>query len=281
MKYKLFHLMFLVLISSCTSNASKNKSVLNAYSFSKPSQVVITQQLDEISWINVLKDKNIFAVNDEVGVIYKLNPLSGEVLKTFAVGKWTIEGDFEDIATNNKLIFIISSDGKLYTFKEGINKSGVEYDVKQLPFSSRFDLEGLYYDEELNSLLIVPKEYSGKNLKDERAVYVYSLKDNKMKQTPFFKISLNKLSEDFGIKSFYPSGITKHPISKNYLLISARDENAIVEVDNKGNIVYAQKLSEKTHRQPEGITILEDNSIIISDEASGKKPTLTRYIYNP
>lgn len=271
--------MFLTLIFSCSSNASKRKSVLNSYDFSKPSQVKITHKLNEISGITVTKDQNIFAVNDEIGTIYKINPLNGKLIKSFSVGKWTIEEDFEGITTDNNMIFLISSEGKLYNFKEGKNKGLVDYEVKQLPFSSRFDIEGLYYDDELNGLLITPKEYSGKNYKDERAVYFYSIEDEKINSKPLIRISLKKLKKDFGIKSFYPSGITKHPVSKNYLIISAKNDNAIIEVDLNGNILGAQKLSEKVHRQPEGITILKDNSIIISDEAAGKKPTLTRYIY--
>lgn len=273
--------MFLILIFSCSSNASKRKSVLNTYDFSKPSQVKITQSLNEISGITVTKDNNIFAVNDEIGTIFKINPLTGNLIKTFSVGKWTIEGDFEGITIFNEMIFLISSEGKLYNFKEGKHKSLVDYNVKQLPFSSRFDIEGLYYDEELNGLLITPKDYSGKEFKDERAVYFYSFEDEKVNSIPLFRISLKKLKKDFGIKSFYPSGITKHPVSNNYLIISAKNDNVIVEVDLSGNILGAQKLSEKIHRQPEGITILKDNSILISDEAAGKKPTLTRYIFKP
>ena len=52
-----------------------------------------------------------------------------------------------------------------------------------------------------------------------------------------------------------------------------------MEVNSEGKIKGVQKLKEKNHRQPEGITILEDYTLMISDEAAGKKPTLTRYRY--
>lgn len=281
MKYKLFHLLIMVLILSCSSNGSNKKSVLYNYDFENPKQFTILSKLNEISGITITKNQKILAINDEIGIIFKIEPLSGEVISAFSVGIWTIEGDFEGITTDNDFIYVISSSGKLYKFKEGKNNSKVNYEVEQLPFSSRFDLEGLYYDKDLNGLLITPKEYPGKKFKGKRTIYFYSFIDKKIISDPIIEISLKKLKKDFGVKSFYPSGITKHPVSNNYLIISAKDDNVIIEVDIKSNIIGVQKLSEKLHRQPEGITILDDNSIIISDEASGKKPKISRYIYKP
>jgi uncharacterized protein YjiK len=97
---------------------------------------------------------------------------------------------------------------------------------------------------------------------------------------PLLTISLKKLKKDFNVKDFYPSGITKHPKTGNYLLVSAKGDNVIVEVDKKGNIIGSIKLKESIHRQPEGITVLSDFSLVISDEAAGKKPTITTYKYS-
>ena len=79
------------------------------------------------------------------------------------------------------------------------------------------------------------------------------------------------------MKDFFPSAITKHPITGNYFLVSAKNKNVLVEIDKTGKVLGIAKLKEKLHRQPEGITFLEDNSLLISDEAAGKKPTLTKY----
>ena len=147
------------------------------------------------------------------------------------------------------------------------------------PFSDKFEIEGLYYDRKLDGLLIASKEYPGKQYKGKRTVFFYSLKRRKLDKNPLLTISLDVLKKDFKIKDFHPSGITKHPSNGNYLIISAKGQNAIVEVTPKGRIVAAKKLKEKMHSQPEGIAIMKDKTMIIGDEGKGKKPMITRYKY--
>lgn len=274
--------MFVLLFTlfACKDTNSNNNGIFGKYDFNNPLQLKITNKLTEISDLTTSKDNFIFAVNDEIGIIYKLSSSTGKIVKRFFLGKWTVEADFEGITLAEGFIYIITSDGVLYKFKEGDNEEAVDYEVIKLPFSSKFDIEGLYYDSKLNGLLILPKEYSGKKYKNHRAIYLYSLESNSILKEPIFSISLKSLKKKFGIKDFYPSGITKHPVTNNYLIVSARDKNAIVEVDITGKIIKAMNISEKTHRQPEGITILSDLTLIISDEGAGKKPTITRYNYN-
>ena len=102
----------------------------------------------------------------------------------------------------------------------------------------------------------------GKKYKGNRAIYFYSLETNEVRKEALFTISLNDLKKLYNVKDFYPSGITKHPQNGNYLILSAKGDNVIVEIDNTGQIVGVQKLKESLHRQPEGITILNDHSLI-------------------
>lgn len=275
-----FIILIFVSFFACSSSESSGTGELNKYNFSSPIQFSITNRLNEISGLTRSSDNNIFAINDEEGVIYKLDPKDGSIHKWFSLGKWSVEADFEGIAYAENYFYAITSNGTLYKFPEGDAKKSVTYEVIRLPFSSKFDIEGLYYDEELKGLLLVCKDYSGKNFKGERAVYFYSLDKNEIQREPLFTISLKKLKKDFNIKDFYPSGITKHPISKSYFIISARGNNVIVEVDKSGRIINVHELKDSLHRQPEGITILNDNILIISDEAAGKKPTITKYSYS-
>jgi uncharacterized protein YjiK len=260
-------------------SALQKKTVLNNYDFKSEKQYELISKLNEISDVTNSNDGNIFGITDEIGTIYKLNPSNGQTLKRFFLGKWTAEADFEGIANSGRSIFAISSEGVLYEFPEGNNEKAVDYEVVKLPFSSKFDIEGLYFDSELNGLLVVPKDYAGKKFKDYRTIYFYSLQEKRIDREPIIKISLKKLKKDFDIKDFYPSGISKHPITGTYIIVSARGDNVLVEIDGSGEILGVEKLSEKKHRQPEGITFLENGNMIISDEAAGKKPKLTVYKY--
>jgi uncharacterized protein YjiK len=272
-----FNLSFLFVLLSCSSVTSDKNSFMKNYNFKDPQQVKISSKLNEISGLANSNDGNLYAISDEIGIIYKLNPINGKIIKRFFLGKWTAEADFEGIAASAKYIYAISSDGNLYQFEEGENEQAVDYEIIKLPFSSKFDIEGLFYDKELNGLLIISKEYAGKKNKHQRAIYLYSLKTFEIEKNPIITISLNVLGKDFKVKDFYPSGITKHPKTGNYLVISAKGDNVIVEIDSLGNIIGTQKLRENIHRQPEGITVLADYTLLISDEAAGKRPTLTIY----
>ncbi|MCW8849276.1 MAG: SdiA-regulated domain-containing protein [Melioribacteraceae bacterium] len=272
--------MLITLIFACSSTMQKESGIFEHYDFKSPQQFTITNKLNEISGLANSFDGNIFAINDEEAIIYILNHANGKIIKWFSLGKWAVEADFEGIASANQFIYAITSNGTLYKFREGNDKEAINYEIIKLPFSSNFNIEGLYYDEELNGLLIACKDYSGKKYKGNRAVYFYSLSTNEVNKEALFTISLNELKKVFEVKDFYPSGITKHPKSGNYLILSSKGDNVIVEVNISGQIMAVKKLKENLHRQPEGITILDDFSLIISDEAAGKRPKLTKYQYN-
>jgi uncharacterized protein YjiK len=207
MKYFIIISFSILLISSCNSNASDEKSRVNYYNFDEHEQITISSKLNEISDLTSSSDGNVFAINDEIGIIYKLNPLNGNIIKRFYLGRWTVEADFEGIARSKDYFFALTSEGVLYRFREGDNETAVDYETTSLPFSSKFDLEGLYYDEDLNGLLIVPKEYAGKKFADYRTVYFYSTVDKKINTDPLIKISLKELKKNHGVKDFYPSAI--------------------------------------------------------------------------
>lgn len=275
-----FTFVFLVILFiSCSSSFKEGNGVIIGYNFKSPNQFTLSSKLNEVSGLASSSDGNLYAMNDEYGIIFKLNPKNGEIIKRFIIGSFTVEADFEGLASTRDILYAITSNGTLYKFAEGKENERVKYEVKKLPFSSNFNIEGLCYDSELNGLIIACKDYSGKKFNDHRAFYFYSLINNKLEKDPLFTISLKKLKNDFGVKDFYPSGIEKHPNSGNYFIISARGENVLLEADKSGKVLGVQKLNEKLHRQPEGITFLKDQTIIISDEAAGKKPTITKYIF--
>lgn len=242
-------------------------------------QIKLPEKLREISGLATSNDGLLFTLTDEIGTIYKIDPNNGRIIKKFHLGKWSVKDDFEGITTDGDKIFAITSSGKLFEFKEGKNNNSVDYSVTELPFSSKFNIEGLFFDEDTNSLLIASKSYPGKKYKDKRAIYEYNLSTRRLSQEARFVIDLKQLKKNFKIKSFYPSGIAKHPLTKNYYIISARGQNALVILDRNGKVINAYELSEKIHKQPEGITFMKDGTMIISDEGKNKKATLSIYKY--
>lgn len=254
-------------------------SILSGYNISqnKVKNIELPSRLKEVSGIAVTKDDRLFVHADENSNVYEIDK-TGAIVKQFTVGKSAISGDFEGIAISRNKFYLITSNGYLYQFDEGEHKSSVGYKRMDTGLSRSYDIEGLCYDPETNSLLIACKEYPGQGLKDVRAVYSYSLDNFSLSKKPRFLIDLNELNKRFGVKNFKPSSIERHPSTGNFFILSST-ETAIVELSSEGNLLDAEKINKKMHKQPEGISFLSNRTMLITDEGS-KKGSITIYEYN-
>ena len=241
--------------------------------------VKLPSKLNEISGIAFSTDGNLFGHNDEKGTIYQIDPTNGQIIKLFQLGFFGLEEDFEDIEIVGDVFFLISSRGVLYSFKEGSNLEKVKFKEIDLGFSSKFEIEGLCYDSQTNSLLITCKSYAGKNNKGKRAIYSFSLETNKLSKTPRFLISLKTIENKYGIKEFFPSAISLQPETSNFFILSSKGEPAIIEINSTGNLVSGGKLNKKRHSQPEGLAFKKNGDMLISNESVLNSPTIIIYKY--
>lgn len=262
------------LLSFCKDGKKKSY-----YDFSTNNIEIIElpSKLNEISGIAFSTNGNLFGHNDEKGTIYQIDPTTGKIVKLFQLGVWGLEADFEDIAIVEDQFFLITSSGILYEFSEGSNLEKVKFKETNLGFSSNFEIEGLCYDSETNSLLVACKNFAGKNNKGKRVIYSYSLQTEKINKTPRFFISLKKLENKFGIKKFFPSAISRKPDTGNFFILSSKGEPAIVEINSNGDLVSGGKLNEIRHPQPEGLAFNKNGDILISNEAVHGSPTIIIY----
>ncbi len=279
-----FILLILILsLTNCSSEKSGELSLKN-YNLKndKITSFKISEKLREISGLTIDDENRLFAVADEKAVVYELDNQNGNILKFFYIGdRWAIEDDFEGIEFVGNYFFLITSGGIIYKFQEAENGKSAPYEFYKTGLPSSSNIEGLAYDEKTKSLLIACKEFPGKKYKGNKAVYSFSLKNNELDEKPRFLINLDELKEKFKVKMFYPSGISVHPVTGEVYIISARGGARILTLDNNGKISGFEQLNEKYHRQPEGICFLNDNTMIIADEASGKSPVMSRYVYLP
>ena len=168
----------------------------------------------------------------------------------------------------------------LYSFKEGSNLEKVKFIEIDLGFSSKFEIEGLCYDSQTNSLLVTCKSYAGKNNKGKRAIYSFSLEINKLNKTPRFLISLKTIENKFGIKEFFPSAISLQPETGNFFILSSKGKPAIIVINSTGDLISGGKLNKKRHSQPEGLAFNKSGDMLISNEAANSSPTIIIYKYD-
>lgn len=250
---------------------------LSDYNFGAGSakQIFLGKQLDEISGLTIDKDLRVYCHDDEFGFVFRLNINSGVVEKKIKLGDKKLKEDFEDITVAGEYFYIVNSGGDLFKFKMNVAEN-CDYEKISTGLSRKYDVEGLCFDVENNSLLLACKEYAGKQFKHSRAIYEYSLVTNRLLAQPRFVIPIKEILKKSRREEFNPSAIERHPVTGNFLILDGKGKS-IAEITDDGKIINVVQLDLELHRQPEGLAILPDNRILISDEAAGEKATLTFY----
>jgi len=243
---------------------------------SKPRIISLPKRLDEISGLAMTADGRLFTHNDENSEVSQIDYRTGRIVKRFNVGDKSMKGDFEGIAVAGDRFFLVTSKGDLYEFAEGDDGAEVPFRLIETPLSSKQDVEGLCYDPQTDCLLLACKEDPGKGLGTVKAVYAYSLRTNRLEERPRFLVSLDRLAPITRDGRFNPSGIEYNPTSGTLFIVAA-EGCAIAEISERGELLAYERLDHGIHRQAEGITFAPDNSMLISDEARGKTPTISIY----
>ena len=270
----------LIIISFSGSGISqiKTSSLLNNYDFNPENSTFIKlpKSLKEISGLALLNDKEILANNDEEGVIYTLKVPNYEMAAKLKIGDEKIQKDFEGIAVVKDTVYMVTSNGVVYKINYSTKKQTADFIQYKTSLKIQNDVEGLCYDKNTNSLLFACKNEPGMGKVKSRAVYSFSLRKMSLERQPRFVISLKELMQKYGFKNFAPSGIEKNPVNGNFFVLSSNPPS-VIELNPRGKILGATRLSSKTHPQPEGITFLNDGTMLISDEGQDKSGKITIY----
>lgn len=238
-------------------------------------QWAIPDKLREISGLALTSDERLLAVTDEEAIVYEIDYRNGSLVKAFAIGEPTIRGDFEGIAVLDGKVWLMTSNGRLYSFEEGANGERVPYEQTKTDLGDQCELEGLTADPQTGHLLLVCKE-SRKKKKGLRIFEWLAAGDNKQKPV---EISLDEdaMSDSIDKKRVNPSGITIDPRTGNRIVVAAR-QAAVFELSRDGELIdVIMRLDAASHRQAEGIAITSDGRLLIADEADNGPARLAVY----
>ncbi len=276
MRVSVCMIFLILLIPACDSAAQGD---ISGYDFGKKGhhQVELNRMLREISGLTVTPRGHLLAHDDEKGVIYRIDAMTGSILSRFKLGRTTVTEDFEDIASAGEMLYLVTSDGRLYVFREGRDGGRVEYNILNTPLTRGNDVEGLCYDPESDALLMACKDSPGRGYSGKRTVYSYYPVAQRMDPHPRFILDEKQLRPTIHGRQFKPSAIARHPLRKTFFIL-ASEGCSLVEVDANGNLRGVQRLDQKLHPQPEGLAFLANGDMLIGDEGK-KRGTLTRYFY--
>ncbi len=281
---------WLLVLGAVLSGASLTKF---AYNLQQPSIVrQLPEILNEISGLTDIDSTHVACVQDELGIVFIYDFVKGKIVAQY---RFDNTGDFEGLTYAHKTLYILRSDGRLtewVNFRTG-NSTVNHY---QLPLVTSNN-EGLCYDAANNQLLIAAKSKPlNHDEKSERYIYAYNIATQKLHAKPLYSISVEQLktaAARFNIQptdtnakgvvkpfNFRPSSLSVHPITNDIYIISAADKLLIV-MDREGTVKHVQSLTADLFSKAEGITFLSNGTMIITNEAAGKIPTLLVFKATP
>ena len=249
------------------------------YNFNKPDKKIsLKKAFREISGIVFTQnEKKLAFVEDEQVQIFLLDLKTKEITKTKNFNDLDPDdNDSEDLVIIEETAYILTAgkNPKIYRIID-YDKENPTCTTHNLEMDSKLNPEGLCHDAENNRLLIACKEALKKS-DTKREIYPYDLNTDKKLDKPVLIID----AKDFRKKgkTFHPSAIAIHPITKDYYIIGTRNGKRIVCYDSNGKYKDSQKLDKKLFPKPEGITFSESADLYISTEGeNGVKPTIYKF----
>lgn len=245
----------------------------------------VPEVLKEISGISVVGDTALFCIQDELGVVFQID-LRDKSLST--VGRFTDIGDFEDVQVVDNNVYVLRSDGNIFSFNYEKYNGKIEQSMLNIPC---MNMEGLFFDKQLNQFLVSCKEpamgFRSTNKKQhrqdlqinadkERIIYTFD-KNSVVSPKKFISIDIEDIRQfiqtNYNITTIEaitcnPSAIAKNPITNDYYILSAMDK--MIVVYNNNTLKDVILLSPDDFYKPEGIDFLSNGDMIICSEGMKK-----------
>jgi uncharacterized protein YjiK len=235
-------------------------------------------ELHEISGLALTSRGTVLTHDDNVGRVFEIDPKTGILLKGFSLSG-NPRGDFEAIAIAGTDIYLMTSKGRLFRFKEGADAQHVPYSMFDTRLGKVCELESLTYEADSSRLVMVCKRNLNKSAPHELMIYRLPLPLTNASSISMITIPIGEVAGSNGWKNFHASDIAIDPATGNYVIIASH-EKALAVITPDGDVVRSEPLP-GDHRQPEGVAITRDSILLVSDEANVKPAAITLYRWHP
>ncbi len=258
------------------------------YDLKKPAQkFFLPYVLSEISGLSFKSPNKLLAVDDETGKVFEYDIDNKKIVHSMEFSK---PGDYEGVELIGDQVYVLESDGDLYTFTYSPSKK-MEANKIENDLERSNDTEGLGYYPPMNQLLIACKDKAtvkGNDAKG-RAVYSFDLQTQDLSRDPIFTIRSKDLEsfweekKDFEYEAdrikFKPSAIAYHPI-ENVLYVLASTGKLLIVIDRDGSIKATYPISARVLSQPEGLCFAPNGDMYISSEGEGDRGYVLKFPMN-
>lgn len=283
MQFSKILLFGLLLLTQCYPGSPQNKrsSFPKAYDLSSYRKIHLTDDLEEISGLEWVGDDQLWAIEDESSIIYRIDPETGKILKK---RKFAKNKDIEDLLVIDNVAWVLQSNGTLYRVESPLQKYA-ETVTYEFPIKEKRDMEAIVASQNEPYLYVFCKVCKWDIGPQQASIFRFNL--NTLQYDPEASIQLkratiqpllnNPSAEPLDIQ---PSAAAFHPIEKKLYVISSSGKwLLILDSDFKPEEVH--ELDPVLFKQPEGITFDPAGNLYISNEAQDGRPNLLIFPYRP
>ena len=263
----IFLLLAATAISSC-SLPKKDYTSPDGYDLTNPDKFNMPSSLLEISGLafNEGNSDTVYSVQDEDGKVFRQK---WDVKKQKNI-KFARNDDFEDIAILRQKVFVLNSDGTIYSFpltEFGNKKTDMTKESKKLVPKGEY--EGLYADPETDKIYVMCKSCPVDKKAKTSTGYIFNYDADVDSIIPVdsFKLDLTKLKAlNPKLKNkFDASALTRNTKTNEWYLLSSANKLLLI-ADAQWNIKSAHRLNSSKFNQPEGIAFDSEMNLFICNE---------------
>ncbi len=236
---------------------------------------ILPDVLREISGIALLDDGRIVANNDERARVYLIDPMRGVILKYFNLGKGGIVADFEAIAVSGRDMYLLRSNGDVYQFREGDDRSTVEFTKHATNLGKECEFESLEIEPGTGAFIMPCKRVDKKSERNQVKIYRWLRQPGGAAAVSSISVPLSDAIGSNGWKELSPSDVTIDRRTGNYIIVTG-PEKALIEITPAGAVVRSMPVP-GSPQQPEGVAITRDGVLIIADEGVARPADITMY----
>jgi len=254
-------------VIACSNKSEKNSHPTPAgYDLNHPQVIKLADRLNEISGLAFYqKDSSLFAVVDEVGVLFKIILTADKPL----VQQWRFaeHSDYEDLVLLDSTFYIMKSKGDVLAAKF-ISPDSVASQEYNIPAQGKNEFEVLYYDTAVRKLILICKDCEADN-KSKVTTWSFDPVQRSFDSGPYTidATTIKQTSAADKKSKFKPSAAAIHPITGDLYIISSVNK-ALIIANTKGKVKSVYPLNPDKFKQPEGIAFTPSGDMFISNEAA-------------
>ncbi len=256
-----------VAVLSCGNPKNKYSSP-PGYDFIQADKFNMPSSLLEISGIafNEGNSDTVYSVQDEDGKLFRQK---WDVKKQKNT-KFAPNDDFEDVSIMDHRVFILNSNGSVYSFPlTELNKKETDQAKEAKHIVPKGEYEGLFADGETNKVYIIckscPVDKKAKTVTGY--IFDYNAVADSLIAIDTFKLDLKQLKVvNAKLKtSFSASALARNLKTNEWYVLSSANKLLLV-TDAQWNIKAAHRLNSSVFNQPEGIAFDSAQNLFISNE---------------